>query len=166
MVFDPSQVNGTKENIPDDQPGGKYGYRIGHKKGKYQIPDVVLDECSKHVKVVTIGAGISGIFLSYLFQKHGKNLEHVVYEKNGDIGGTWLEVRKTDISKTSRRDLSGLTRNIEQIPGGSMRRPFARLYICLCPLSRLAKVPEPVRGYLSLPQQSGRLLRAEKIHDL
>ncbi|KAF3011722.1 hypothetical protein E8E14_010037 [Neopestalotiopsis sp. 37M] len=93
MVFDPSQVNGKKENIPDDQPGGKYGYKIGHKKGKYQIPDVILDECSKHVKVVTIGAGISGIFLSYLFQKHGENLEHVVYEKNGDIGGTWLENR-------------------------------------------------------------------------
>lgn len=94
MVFDPSKVNGANGSIPDDQPGGKYGYRIGHKKGEYQIPDVILDECSKHVKVVTIGAGISGIFLSYLFQKLGENLEHVVYEKNGEIGGTWLEVRK------------------------------------------------------------------------
>lgn len=93
MVFDPSQYVDTDEHICDDQPGGKFGYRIGHARGGYEIPDVAVDECSKHVRVVTIGAGISGICLSYLFQKFGENLEHVVYEKNGDIGGTWLEVR-------------------------------------------------------------------------
>ncbi|KAH8901434.1 monooxygenase [Thozetella sp. PMI_491] len=94
MVFDPKQAgftNGT--NIPDDQPGGKYGYRIGQVRGDYRIPDVVLNSYERKVKVITIGAGISGIFLSYLIQKHGENIEHVIYEKNGDIGGTWLENR-------------------------------------------------------------------------
>lgn len=93
MVIDPSQYVDDHEHIPDDQPGGRFGYRIGHIRGNYEIPDISVDECSKHVKVATIGAGISGICLSYLFQRYGENLEHVVYEKNGDIGGTWLEVR-------------------------------------------------------------------------
>lgn len=96
MVFDPSKANGTQneDSVAQDQPGGKFGYRIGHIIGDYEIPDVVIDECKKRVKVVTIGAGMSGIQLAYLIQKYGENIEHVIYEKNGDIGGTWLEVRR------------------------------------------------------------------------
>ena len=30
---------------------------------------------------------------AYLIQKHIENVEHVIYEKNDDIGGTWLENR-------------------------------------------------------------------------
>lgn len=30
--------------------------------------------------------------MAYLIQKNCENVEHVIYEKNGDIGGTWLEV--------------------------------------------------------------------------
>jgi hydroxyversicolorone monooxygenase len=93
MVFDPESVAETNGvHIPDDVPGGRYGYRLGHEAGRYKIPDVVLNSPSRNIKVITIGAGISGIYLSYLIQKYGQNIEHVVYEKNGDIGGTWLEV--------------------------------------------------------------------------
>jgi cation diffusion facilitator CzcD-associated flavoprotein CzcO len=42
---------------------------------------------------LTIGAGLSGIQLAYQIQKHCENVEHVIYEKNEDIGGTWLENR-------------------------------------------------------------------------
>ncbi|VUC25603.1 unnamed protein product [Clonostachys rosea] len=94
MVFDSSALKHLGgESVPDDAPGGKYGYRIGHKKGDYEIPDIVLNSYHRKIKVITIGAGISGIHMSYLFQKFGENIEHVVYEKNGDIGGTWLENR-------------------------------------------------------------------------
>lgn len=31
--------------------------------------------------------------MAYQIQKHCENVEHVIYEKNGDIGGTWLENR-------------------------------------------------------------------------
>jgi cation diffusion facilitator CzcD-associated flavoprotein CzcO len=31
--------------------------------------------------------------LAYHIQKHCENVEHVIYEKNADIGGTWLENR-------------------------------------------------------------------------
>lgn len=94
MVFDPSAANVTPngEAIPDDAPGGKYGYRLGHTRGDYEIPDVILNSYTRKIKVVSIGGGISGILMSYLIQKFGENIDHVIYEKNGDIGGTWLEV--------------------------------------------------------------------------
>ncbi|KAI1630493.1 flavin-binding monooxygenase-like protein [Exophiala viscosa] len=102
MVFDVNkaghEVNGTNgesNNTADESgPGGKYGYRLGHSQNGYNIPDYVLgDGAHRRVKVLTIGAGVSGILMAYLLQKHGENVEHVVYEKNGDIGGTWLENR-------------------------------------------------------------------------
>ncbi|KAF3490682.1 sterigmatocystin biosynthesis monooxygenase StcW [Arthroderma uncinatum] len=47
----------------------------------------------RKIRVLTIGAGISGIMMAYNIQKLCENVEHVVYEKNEDIGGTWLENR-------------------------------------------------------------------------
>ena len=87
-------VNGDTNGVTDENgPGGKYGYRIGHSKNGYAIPDVVLNSTEhRRVKVITIGAGVSGILMAYLIQKQCENVEHVIYEKNGDIGGTWLEV--------------------------------------------------------------------------
>lgn len=46
-------------------------------------------------RVLTIGAGMSGILMAHLIQRDCINVTHVIYEKNGDIGGTWLEVCKT-----------------------------------------------------------------------
>lgn len=51
------------------------------------------DPSTRKIKVLTIGAGLSGIQLAYQIQKHCENVEHVIYEKNADIGGTWLENR-------------------------------------------------------------------------
>lgn len=98
MVFDVKKagehVNGdAPPAIDDDAPGGKYGYRIGHSKDGYSIKDIVLNAPeNRKIKVLTIGAGVSGILMAYLIQQQCENVEHVIYEKNGDIGGTWLEV--------------------------------------------------------------------------
>lgn len=93
MVFDIKNTpdkNGS--SVDDNAPGGKYGYRIGHSDGEYQVPDRVLNSVDdRKVRVVTIGAGISGILMAHLLQRDCVNVEHVIYEKNGDIGGTWLE---------------------------------------------------------------------------
>ncbi|ATZ53328.1 hypothetical protein BCIN_09g01960 [Botrytis cinerea B05.10] len=60
----------------------------------YQIPDITFrDPQNRRLKVLTIGAGISGIMMAYHIQKHCQNVEHVIYEKNPDIGGTWYENR-------------------------------------------------------------------------
>ncbi|TVY80271.1 putative sterigmatocystin biosynthesis monooxygenase [Lachnellula suecica] len=60
----------------------------------YQIPDITFrDPQNRRLKVLTIGAGVSGILMAYQIQKQCQNVEHVIYEKNEDIGGTWLENR-------------------------------------------------------------------------
>lgn len=60
----------------------------------YEIPDVVLNSpMTRRIKVLSIGAGVTGILNAYNIQKHCENVEHVIYEKNHDIGGTWLENR-------------------------------------------------------------------------
>lgn len=149
MVFDPS-TNGNASrhgDVQDDQPGGKYGYRLGHRLGEYQIPDVVLNSPNQKIKVITIGAGISGILMSYLIQKHGENIQHVVYEKNGDIGGTWLEVRLLVAIQLDHADDL-----IEQISGLCVRCTFPCVCICFRLVSRLAKVLKSIRGHLPLPR--------------
>jgi cation diffusion facilitator CzcD-associated flavoprotein CzcO len=51
------------------------------------------DSSTRKLKVLTIGAGYSGIQMAYQIQKCTKNVELVIYEKNTNIGGTWLENR-------------------------------------------------------------------------
>ncbi|KAG5656909.1 hypothetical protein KAF25_011078 [Fusarium avenaceum] len=43
------------------------------------------------LKVIYIGAGISGIVASILFRKAIPSLDLVIYDKNPEIGGTWFE---------------------------------------------------------------------------
>jgi hydroxyversicolorone monooxygenase len=46
-----------------------------------------MDPGNRKIRVLTIGAGISGILMAYQIQKQCENVEHVIYEKNNDIGG-------------------------------------------------------------------------------
>ncbi|KAK6073648.1 flavin-binding monooxygenase [Seiridium cupressi] len=46
---------------------------------------------SRPIKVICIGAGISGILTGIRFPQHIKNLDLVIYEKNKGLGGTWYE---------------------------------------------------------------------------
>ncbi|EDO02647.1 hypothetical protein SS1G_05124 [Sclerotinia sclerotiorum 1980 UF-70] len=60
----------------------------------YAIPDITFcDPKNRRLKVLTVGAGFSGIMMAYYIQKQCQNVEHVIYEKNPDIGGTWYENR-------------------------------------------------------------------------
>ena len=54
----------------------------------------ILDEPNgrrTHLKVVCVGAGATGLYLAYQMERRMKNYQLTVYEKNKDIGGTWLE---------------------------------------------------------------------------
>lgn len=67
------------------RPGAE-GYRVNK--------DVTLnDPSNRKMRVITVGAGVSGILMAYRLQTDCANVEHVIYEKNHDIGGTWLESR-------------------------------------------------------------------------
>lgn len=43
------------------------------------------------LKVIAIGAGISGILAAIRLPQRVKNLDLVIYDKNEEIGGTWFE---------------------------------------------------------------------------
>ncbi|KAI0874121.1 hypothetical protein GGS24DRAFT_490247 [Hypoxylon argillaceum] len=48
---------------------------------------------AKHVRIVGIGAGASGLNMIRTLRRNLKNYEHIVYEKNSKVGGTWFENR-------------------------------------------------------------------------
>ncbi|KAH8590837.1 hypothetical protein B0O99DRAFT_654712 [Bisporella sp. PMI_857] len=47
----------------------------------------------RRVRIVTIGAGVSGINMIRTLNLNTSNFEHIVYEKNSEVGGTWFENR-------------------------------------------------------------------------
>ena len=58
----------------------------------YFVPDTTYKSPkNRRVKVVSIGAGFAGILIAYKIQKELENVDLTIYEKNGDVGGTWLE---------------------------------------------------------------------------
>ncbi|KAI0017643.1 hypothetical protein F4780DRAFT_782145 [Xylariomycetidae sp. FL0641] len=56
----------------------------------YSIVDQPLGT-ARHVKIVGIGAGASGITMIRTLRRTMTNYEHIVYEKNSNVGGTWFE---------------------------------------------------------------------------
>ncbi|CAJ2501024.1 Uu.00g038770.m01.CDS01 [Anthostomella pinea] len=61
-------------------------------KATYSVLEKPLGT-AKHVRIVGIGGGASGINLIRTLRKNVTNYEHVVYEKNSRVGGTWFENR-------------------------------------------------------------------------
>lgn len=47
----------------------------------------------RHVRIVCIGAGASGLLIAYKLQRHFTNYSLTVYEKNPEVSGTWYENR-------------------------------------------------------------------------
>jgi len=78
--------------------GASTSTHVEHAQQSQQfIPMVnrVLWEPEKKVKVISIGCGFSGLTLAQKIQHKYKldhQIEHVIYEKNSEIGGTWFEV--------------------------------------------------------------------------
>ena len=69
------------ERFDYSQPGSS-GYNINQ--------DLTwMDPKNRKIRVLTIGGGVSGILMAYRIQKDCSNVEHVIYEKNQDIGGSF-----------------------------------------------------------------------------
>jgi hypothetical protein len=53
------------------------------------------------IRVACMGAGYSGLMMAILFSQkmQDKNAEFVIYERNEDLGGTWLENRYAALSR-------------------------------------------------------------------
>ncbi len=60
--------------------------------GDYAVREEPLGS-AKHIRIVGIGAGASGINMIRTLRQNLENYDHIIYEKNGDVGGTWFENR-------------------------------------------------------------------------
>ncbi|GAW11751.1 hypothetical protein ANO14919_011010 [Xylariales sp. No.14919] len=47
----------------------------------------------RHIRVVIVGAGASGLLVAYKLQKDFTNISLTIYEKNPSVAGTWYENR-------------------------------------------------------------------------
>lgn len=56
---------------------------------EYNIREEPLNS-SASVSVVCIGSGVSGIATAIRIQENLKSCDFTIYEKNDDLGGTWL----------------------------------------------------------------------------
>lgn len=83
MPFDNGVHHGTNRELPNGTPNGTDSYKIWEKP--------IGEPCP--IRVITIGAGASGLNLARQIDTHMKSVEHVVYEKNAEVGGTWFENR-------------------------------------------------------------------------
>lgn len=45
----------------------------------------------RHVRIICVGAGASGLCFAYKLQRSFRNFTLTVYEKNTEISGTWHE---------------------------------------------------------------------------
>lgn len=56
----------------------------------YRIQEHPIFE-KRPIRMVCVGAGAAGLQVAYKAEKVLKNVELQIYEKNHDVGGTWLE---------------------------------------------------------------------------
>ncbi|KAF5385429.1 hypothetical protein D9757_005446 [Collybiopsis confluens] len=56
----------------------------------YCIPDQCFGTVQQAIKVIAIGAGISGISLAHDVQEYGELIELTIYEMGPSCGGTWF----------------------------------------------------------------------------
>lgn len=47
----------------------------------------------RHVRIICVGSGASGLLFAYKLQRHFENFSLVIYEKNPEVSGTWYENR-------------------------------------------------------------------------
>jgi len=68
--------------------GGKIDYSQPGSSGYNIRQDATwMDPQNRRLKVLSIGAGVSGILMAYEIQKLCGNVGHVIYEKNEEIAG-------------------------------------------------------------------------------
>ena len=83
---------------------------------------------ARPMKVIVVGAGISGILAAIRFPRRIAKLDLVVYDKNPEIGGTWYENRYPGIACGiyAQHFLERLT---ELIPGQIFLLMFIKLLL-------------------------------------
>ena len=61
---------------------------MGSMAHSYEVPTWYHSEIVRPIKVICIGAGISGLCLAYKMTRMLDSFQLTIYEKNADVGGT------------------------------------------------------------------------------
>lgn len=96
------------------------GYRIHEEP--YSTP--------RKLRIIHIGAGASGITFSKFAEDRLQNVELQIYEKNHDVGGTWLENRCVGMHRENPNPRR-LTPTLLKISWLRLRHTFRKLSIHL-----------------------------------
>ncbi|CCX05793.1 Similar to Putative sterigmatocystin biosynthesis monooxygenase stcW; acc. no. Q00730 [Pyronema omphalodes CBS 100304] len=83
--IDPNSIPGPDEPHENSWYNGRdfNGYRVNEQPAYTK----------RTIKMIIVGAGATGLQIAYKAERLLENIEVVVYEKNNDVGGTWLENR-------------------------------------------------------------------------
>lgn len=81
-------------NSPIDGARLKNGSRLADLDPLYEILERPIGS-RRRLRVVCLGAGYSGLMMAILYNEklRDANVELTIYERNADLGGTWLENR-------------------------------------------------------------------------
>ena len=82
----------TRHRVSHQANGTSNGATSYTARAPYTVVEKPIGS-AKHVRIVGIGAGASGLNLIRTLRKQLTDYELVIYEKNHDVGGTWLENR-------------------------------------------------------------------------
>ncbi|KIJ44722.1 hypothetical protein M422DRAFT_207723 [Sphaerobolus stellatus SS14] len=85
----PIIVNGE---IPAVNGGNGHSHPTPTTKSDFKVGEFAIDE-DRPIRVAVIGAGYSGIIAGIRLPQRLKNVELVIYEKLGGVGGTWFANR-------------------------------------------------------------------------
>ncbi len=78
------------DKVWETQPHENEFYRQSF--ANYAITEQPL-HTKRPLRMIIIGAGASGLQIAYKAERQLQNVSFQIYEKNNDIGGTWLENR-------------------------------------------------------------------------
>lgn len=87
----PSQENGIGLGSNNEIRYNERGWPIRNERG-YETNEEHFGT-RRPIRVIHLGAGVSGICFSKFVQDQSENVDLQIYEKDTDIGGTWLENR-------------------------------------------------------------------------
>lgn len=90
----PSRENGGFLTTPEPIIDQKYidkGWRLQNDRG-YRIFEQPHGT-KRRLRVIHIGAGASGLCFAKFSEEMLENVDIQIYDKNSDVGGTWLENR-------------------------------------------------------------------------
>ncbi|KIY03064.1 uncharacterized protein Z520_01531 [Fonsecaea multimorphosa CBS 102226] len=87
LSLKPQMLNGVSADNHENE-----WYRTEFSSNGYQIQEQPLNT-QRPMHVLIIGAGAAGLQIAYKALRQLKNVRFTIYEKNADVGGTWLENR-------------------------------------------------------------------------